>query len=87
MDIKESINATRKGFEESFSSADFYNKQTQDSVHLKRIIDFLPIRGGMKILDFIKARKESVGNLSFVSYDGLDFPYTVSTLEIECYTK
>ena len=35
MDIKASINATKIGFEESFSSADFYNKQTQDSVHLK----------------------------------------------------
>ena len=51
MNIKESINATRKGFEESFSSADFYNKQTQDSEHLEQIMDFLPIKDGMRILD------------------------------------
>ena len=31
MDIKESINDTRKGFEESFAAGDFYNRQTQDS--------------------------------------------------------
>lgn len=29
-DIKESIIAAKKGFEESFSAGDFYNKQTQD---------------------------------------------------------
>ncbi|MGN0666599.1 MAG: class I SAM-dependent methyltransferase [Huintestinicola sp.] len=51
MDIKASINAARKGFEESFSSGDFYNKQTQDSEHLERIMDFLPIKDGMKVLD------------------------------------
>ena len=31
MNIKESISDTRKGFEESFATGDFYNKQTQDS--------------------------------------------------------
>lgn len=36
MDIKESINDTRKGFEESFASGDFYNRQTRDSEHLAR---------------------------------------------------
>ena len=29
MDIKESINDTRKGFEESFAAGDFYNRQTR----------------------------------------------------------
>ena len=38
MDIKASINATREGFEESFSSGNFYNKQTQDSEHLEQIM-------------------------------------------------
>ena len=33
MDIKESINDTRKGFEESFATGDFYNRQTQDTEH------------------------------------------------------
>ena len=33
MDIQESINATKEGFEESFSSGEFYNKQTQDIEH------------------------------------------------------
>ena len=51
MDIKTSINATREGFEESFSSGDFYNKQTQDSEHLEQIMNFLPIKDGMKVLD------------------------------------
>ena len=32
-----SIDATRKSFEESFSSGDFYNRQTQDSDHLAKI--------------------------------------------------
>ena len=35
MDIEKSISATKKGFEESFASGDFYNKQTQDEQHLK----------------------------------------------------
>lgn len=49
--IKESINKTKHGFEESFSNGAFYNKQTQDTEHLDRIIDFLPIKDGMKIMD------------------------------------
>ncbi len=36
MDIKESINDTRKGFEESFATGDFYNRQTQDTEHLEK---------------------------------------------------
>ena len=36
MDIKASISATREGFEESFCSGDFYNKQTQDCGHLPK---------------------------------------------------
>ena len=33
MDIKRSINDTRKGFEESFAAGEFYNRQNQDSDH------------------------------------------------------
>lgn len=51
MNMKESINATKKGFEESFSNGEFYNKQTQDLQHLNSILDFLPVKSGMKILD------------------------------------
>ena len=51
MDIKESIIATKQGFEESFAAGEFYNKQTQDEQHLNAILDFLPIQSGMKILD------------------------------------
>ena len=40
MDIKESINDTRKGFEESFATGDFYNKQTQDSESQKYLAIF-----------------------------------------------
>lgn len=109
MDIKESIADTKKGFEESFASGDFYNKQTQDSEHLKNILDFIKIKTSTKILDLgtgsgylsfpiaknnpgceivgldivsdaldknrEKAEKENLKNLSFVNYDGIDFPF------------
>lgn len=51
MNIKESIDATKKGFEESFSIGEYYNRQTQDVSHLEQIMEFLPIRKGMRILD------------------------------------
>lgn len=51
VDIESSIMATKQGFENSFSSGDFYNKQTQDEQHLKRILAFLPFKADMKILD------------------------------------
>ena len=41
MDIEKSILAAKKGFENSFSSGDFYNKQTQDEQHLNAILEFL----------------------------------------------
>ena len=109
MDIKASINDTRKGFEESFATGDFYNRQTQDSEHLKRILGSLKISEGMKLLDLgtgsgylsfpiaknnpgcevnglnivndalqanrMRADAEGIKNLSFVSYDGIDFPF------------
>lgn len=51
MNTRKSIQATKKEFEESFSTGDFYNKQTQDEAHLNAILEFLPIKAGMKILD------------------------------------
>ncbi|MDE5580703.1 MAG: methyltransferase domain-containing protein [Treponemataceae bacterium] len=50
-DIENSIISTKQGFEQSFYSGDFYNKQTQDEHHLKNILDFLPLKADMKILD------------------------------------
>ena len=47
MGIKESIDDTRKGFEESFATGDFYNRQTQDSDHLEKILGFVKISKGM----------------------------------------
>lgn len=107
--IEKSIIATKQAFENSFSSGTFYNKQTQDELHLKAILEFLPIKPGMKILDLgtgsgylsfsiaekfldavivgldivenaleinrIKAEKESIRNISFVTYDGINFPF------------
>lgn len=35
---KANIEDTRKGFEESFASGDFYNRQTQDAEHLETIV-------------------------------------------------
>ncbi len=51
VNISKSIQATKKGFEESFSSGTFYNRQTQDKNHLEKILNFLPIKPNMKILD------------------------------------
>lgn len=51
MNIKKSIQDTKTEFENSFSSGEFYNKQTQDEKHLSAILNFLPIESGMKILD------------------------------------
>lgn len=51
MNIKNSIEKTRRGFEESFAEGAFYGIQTADEEHLKRIMDFLPVKDGMKILD------------------------------------
>ena len=108
MDIKASIDDTRKGFEESFASGEFYNRQTQDAEHLERILAFINVRDGMRILDLGcgsgyltfpiaernphcevtgldivsdaievnrgRAREAELDNLTFVSYDGIDFP-------------
>ena len=40
MDMRSSIEDTRKGFEESFASGEFYNRQTQDSDHMEKILSF-----------------------------------------------
>ena len=116
MDIKGSINDTRNGFEESFATGDFYNRQTQDSEHLKRILEFVKIGEGMRILDLgtgsgylsfpiaknnpgcavigldivsdalkvnrAKADAEGIINLSFESYDGIDFPFDANFFDL-----
>ena len=116
MDIKESINNTRKGFEESFASGDFYNRQTRDSEHLARILEFVKISEGMRILDLgtgsgylsfpiaknnpgcyvigldivnaaleanrARAVAEGITNLSFISYDGIDFPFEDDSFDL-----
>ena len=51
MDIKESIEATKRGFEESFKEGNYYNKQTQDYKHLNKILDKVTLNDGMKLLD------------------------------------
>ncbi|MDE5780444.1 MAG: class I SAM-dependent methyltransferase [Lachnospiraceae bacterium] len=109
MEIENSIMATKQEFENSFYSGDFYNKQTQDEQHLKRILEFLPFKADMKILDLgtgsgylsfpiakkysnisiigldivekaleanrTKAREENIRNISFITYNGIDFPF------------
>ena len=108
--------ATKQGFEHSFSAGDFYNKQTQDERHLKNIVDFLPLRADMKILDLgtgsgylsfpiakkypnisitgldivekalevnrLKANEEDIKNISFISYNGIDFPFDDSEFDM-----
>ena len=115
MDIKASINDTRKGFEASFAAGDFYNRQTQDSKHLEKILQFIQISDGMRILDLgcgsgylsfpvarnnpgcevigldivsealdsnrCRAKKEEINNLTFVNYDGTDFPFESGTYD------
>ena len=51
MDMRSSIEDTRKGFEESFASGEFYNRQTQDSDHMEKILRFVKISGRMRILE------------------------------------
>ena len=51
MDMRTSIEDTRKGFEASFATGDFYNRQTQDSQHLEKILQFLQVSDGMRILE------------------------------------
>ena len=116
MDIKASIDDTRKGFEESFASGDFYNRQTQDAKHLERILAFINVRDGMRILDLgcgsgyltfpiaernpdcevtgldivsdaidanrSRVREAELDNLTFVSYDGIDFPFEAGTFDL-----
>lgn len=51
MELNESIRAAKESFEQRFAEGAFYNKQTQDAGHLQQILDFLPLRSGMRILD------------------------------------
>ena len=111
-----SIESTRHGFEESFATGTFYNRQTQDSEHLERILGFIDVKKGMRILDLgtgsgylsfpiaknnpccdvigldivnsaleanrTRAVTEGIKNLSFVSYDGIDFPFDANTFDL-----
>lgn len=49
--ISESIQATKKGFEQSFKEGTLYNRQTQDSEHLQKILDTINIQENMSVLD------------------------------------
>ena len=49
--VERSIEATRKGFEQSFKEGSLYNKQTQSDNHLRQIVEALNIKPGSKILD------------------------------------
>ena len=48
---EETIRAAKEGFERRFAEKSFYNRQTRDAAHLQAILEFLPIRRGMRILD------------------------------------
>lgn len=47
----DNIEKARQSFETSFSEAKLYNRQTQDTEHLNRILSALAIQEGDKILD------------------------------------
>lgn len=46
-----SITAAKQGFEAAFAEKNLYARQTQDNTHLDRILDILPVKAGMRILD------------------------------------
>ncbi len=116
MDIKASISDTRKEFEKSFAAGEFYDRQTQDVEHLERILKFIDVKNGLKILDLgtgsgylsfpiatrypdcevigldilndaLKANGEravtsGIKNLTFISYDGIDFPFETGSFDM-----
>ena len=51
MQAHESIRETKESFEQRFAEQKYYDRQTQDAVHLQRILEMLPLRRGMRILD------------------------------------
>lgn len=53
MDIKESIEKTRRGFEETFAAGDSYNWQSRDEEHLGKILGFINIRENMRSLEYL----------------------------------
>ena len=58
MDIKESIEKTRRGFEETFAAGDSYNWQSRDEEHLGKILGFINIRENMRALDLVETETE-----------------------------
>lgn len=110
------IFAAKQGFEQSFAEGAFYNRQTQDAAHLARILSFLPLKNGMRILDFgtgsgylafaaaqklpsaeitgldivekaletnrLRAERDGMTNLRFVSYDGSRFPFADGSFDL-----
>lgn len=51
MNTQESISQTKAEFEKSFATKDFYNKQTQDNNHLQKILEFIPLKSNIRVLD------------------------------------
>ena len=51
MDTKDSIDKTRRGFEDSFSEKMFYDIQTYDDEHLQKIMKALDIQDDYQVLD------------------------------------
>lgn len=49
--ITESIEATKRGFEASFSESTLYNRQTQDAHHLNTLIEMLSSKPDERVLD------------------------------------
>lgn len=49
--VKDSINATKKGFEKSFSEGVLYNTQTQDEKHIETILNMCNISKNSTVLD------------------------------------
>jgi ubiquinone/menaquinone biosynthesis C-methylase UbiE len=51
VNIRDSIEKTKKGFEDNFAEKNYYNRQTQDEGHLQRILQALDSKKNSRILD------------------------------------
>ena len=112
----ENIFAAKNGFEAAFEEKSYYDRQTQDSVQLASIIELLPVKSGVRILDLgtgsgylafalakrypdvsvtgldivekalaenmTRAEHDGLDNLSFISYNGISFPFDSESFDM-----
>ena len=80
MDIKESINDTRKGFEESFATGYLSFPIAKNNPGCE--VTGLDIVNAALDANRARAAAECIYNLSFVSYEGIDFPFEADSFDL-----